>query len=71
MLLSGALTSAFGWEVIFYVLGSFLVIWFGVWVLLCHGSPEEHPRISDEEKEYIMATTVTQGRDSPIFYNST
>ncbi len=46
MLLSGALTSSFGWEVIFYVLGVVVVIWFGAWTFLCYSEPSQHPRIS-------------------------
>ena len=46
MLLSGSLTSAFGWEVVFYVLGSALVVWFACFVFLVYSTPSEHPRIS-------------------------
>ena len=44
--LSGALTSAFGWEIVFYVLGLLLVIWFCFWTFLCYNEPATHPRIS-------------------------
>ena len=44
--LSGALTSAYGWEIVFYVLGLLLVIWFCFWSFLCYNEPSSHPRIS-------------------------
>ena len=47
MLLSGLLTNAFGWEVIFYVLGTLIVVWFVCWSFLGFKDPESHPRISE------------------------
>ena len=46
MLLSGALTSAFGWEIVFYSLGSAVIVWFAFYIFLVYGEPSEHPRIS-------------------------
>ena len=46
MLLSGFLTSAFGWEVVFYCLGSAIVVWFAGFVFLVYSTPSDHPRIS-------------------------
>ena len=49
MLLSGSLTSAFGWEVVFYCLGSAIVVWFACFVFLVYSTPSDHPRISQVE----------------------
>ena len=49
--LSGALTSAYGWEIVFYVLGLLLVIWFCFWSFLCYNEPGAHPRISKVRME--------------------
>ena len=49
--LSGALTSAYGWEIVFYVLGLLLVIWFCFWSFLCYNEPSAHPRISKVRME--------------------
>ena len=46
MLLSGSLTSAFGWEVVFYCLGSAILVWFACFVFLVYSTPSDHPRIS-------------------------
>ena len=47
MFLSGLLTNAFGWEVIFYVLGGLIVVWFVCWTMLGFNDPQSHPRISE------------------------
>lgn len=52
MLLSGLLTDAFGWEVIFYVLGTLIVVWFVCWSFLGFKDPESHPRISEASLEF-------------------
>lgn len=56
MPLSGILCdSAFlgGWPAAFYVFGVIGVLWFIFWAALVHNSPQEHPRISQEERIYI------------------
>ncbi|KAH6937103.1 hypothetical protein HPB50_025564 [Hyalomma asiaticum] len=42
-----------GWPAAFYVFGLAGVVWFVFWALLAYNSPQEHPRISDEERIYI------------------
>lgn len=42
-----------GWPAAFYVFGLVGVVWFVLWCLLVYNSPQEHPRISDEERIYI------------------
>ena len=50
MLLSGTLTSSFGWEMVFYVLGSAVITWFAFYIFLVYGEPAQHPRISEVTK---------------------
>jgi len=50
-----------GWPSIFYVFGSIGVLWFVLWIWFVSDSPSQHPRISEEEKKYIIST---QGTDS-------
>lgn len=45
--------SPIGWPTVFYVFGAMGVAWFFVWILLCYDHPDEHPFISDQEKEYL------------------
>ncbi|KAJ8939623.1 hypothetical protein NQ318_010642 [Aromia moschata] len=44
-----------GWELVFYVCGVLGMIWAAAWWLLVYDSPLEHPRISANEKEYIVS----------------
>lgn len=43
-----------GWPSIFYVLGGCGIIWFLAWTFIVYDSPVTHPRISQEEKDYIV-----------------
>ncbi|XP_050665915.1 uncharacterized transporter slc-17.2-like [Leptidea sinapis] len=52
--LTGPLIENFGWDYAFYVPGIISIVWCGAWLLLVYDSPELHPRISDQEKEYIL-----------------
>nr|CAD7578221.1 unnamed protein product [Timema californicum] len=55
--ISGKMASTFGWESLFYVYGVLTALWCVLWMFLVHESPETHPWISDEEKEYIVSNT--------------
>ncbi|XP_074653837.1 sialin-like isoform X2 [Tubulanus polymorphus] len=43
-----------GWPSIFYLMGIGTAIWLLFWIFLVYDTPSVHPRISDEEKEYIL-----------------
>lgn len=45
-----------GWPLAFYVPGIVGVVWFIGWVFLVYDTPETHPRISEEEKQYIITS---------------
>lgn len=51
--LSGLLLAHFDWPVTFYFFGALGVAWYVLWLLLCYSTPEEHPFISDAEREYL------------------
>lgn len=44
-----------GWPSIFYVFGLFGMLWFLAWCFLVYDTPQDHPRISGEELNYILA----------------
>lgn len=46
-----------GWPLAFYVPGIATVIWFVFWVLFVYEEPDVHPRIAEDEKQYILAST--------------
>ncbi|XP_045775220.1 uncharacterized transporter slc-17.2-like [Maniola jurtina] len=68
--LTGPLIETFGWSAAFYVPGVIGVVWCAAWWLLVYDSPVTHPRISDDEKAYILAAIgdkVQQGsKDTKI-----
>ena len=37
----------------FYVFGSLGILWFFAWSVLVYDGPDVHPRISQEEREYL------------------
>lgn len=52
--LSGYLCDKLGWESVFYVFGTFGVVWWLVWHWRIYDSPARHPRIHTAERRYIM-----------------
>lgn len=56
MVSSGYLIEYFGWPAVFYGIGAFSIIWFIFWTFLVFDTPADHPRISPEEKNYIINT---------------
>jgi ACS family sodium-dependent inorganic phosphate cotransporter-like MFS transporter 5 len=56
MPLSGLLSdSSAGWPSVFYVFGAASTVWSAAFLLFIRESPEDDKRISDEERDYIMA----------------
>ncbi|GCB75520.1 hypothetical protein scyTo_0017355 [Scyliorhinus torazame] len=53
MPLAGILVQYSGWSSVFYVYGSFGMVWYIFWLLVSYESPAKHPTISAEEKTYI------------------
>jgi len=51
--LSGFLIETLGWEAMFYIEGPLAVIFLLMWMTLVYDSPDQHPRISAKEKDYI------------------
>lgn len=52
--LCGFIIKHFGWRLVFYTSGSIGMFWCFMWYLLAFNSPDEHPRISCHEYEYIQ-----------------
>lgn len=47
-----------GWPAVFYVFGFLGCVWFVFWMYLVYDGPEDHPRITQEEYDYIL---INQG----------
>ncbi len=52
--LCGYVAREVSWDAAFYVVGAITAVWYIAWLLLVYDSPEEHPRISQEEKSRIL-----------------
>merc|ERR1739844_12986 len=52
--LTGIICDYLGWEAAFYIFGSCGIIWFIFWAFLVYERQEQHPRISQEEKDLIL-----------------
>ena len=55
-----------GWPLAFYVPGSLAAVWFVFWLFLAYNGPDVHPRISEDEKRYIMASTKRLQANKPV-----
>ncbi|GLH13612.1 Uncharacterized protein GBIM_18146 [Gryllus bimaculatus] len=67
--LCGFLIAHFGWRVVFYVTGSFGVLWCIVWWFLAYDTPAKHPRITASERHYIesnVGNTVVGEKGLPV-----
>lgn len=53
MPICGFLIASLGWASVFYVTGAIGIIWSVAWFLLVFDSPDQHPRIAEEERRYI------------------
>jgi len=53
-----------GWPLAFYVPGAIAAVWFVFWTLLVFDGPDVHPRISAEEKHYILKTSGRNDGDN-------
>ncbi|XP_055542696.1 sialin [Wyeomyia smithii] len=51
--LCGFIIAYFGWRLVFYTTGTIGMVWCIFWYLLAFNTPQEHPRITPEELEYI------------------
>ncbi|XP_065341145.1 sialin-like [Cloeon dipterum] len=57
--LCGILIDTYGWESAFYVPAFICIAWCVWWWLCAFDSPKQHPRISQEELEYLQKNVVT------------
>lgn len=57
------LIDTYGWRNSFIILGAIGIIWAVVWWLLFRDHPEDHPRLSPSEKDYIIQHRQQQQTD--------
>ncbi len=51
---------AFGWQWTFVIVGGLGVVWVALWLFINKADPEEHPWVTEEEKNHIL-----EGRCTP------
>ncbi|XP_031560826.1 uncharacterized transporter slc-17.2-like isoform X2 [Actinia tenebrosa] len=55
-----------GWASVFYCFGAAGILWFAAWQLVVHESPEDHPTISEQEKQLILKETESINNPDPV-----
>lgn len=63
--LIATLWAAFGWQTTFMIVGSFGILWLIPWLVINKKLPAEHPWITGEEKEYILAGQHALDKTNP------
>ena len=67
--LCGAIINSFGWKTAYYVTSALMLIFYLLWVYLAYDTPEMHPTITQEEKNYIkeqIGSTVNKKKVTSI-----
>lgn len=62
-LVTGLISSAYGWEAIFYIEGICSAVWLLVWFILASDSPSQHNFISPEER-HLITSSLNEGDSS-------
>jgi len=65
MPLSVYLCEAVSWQSVFYVFGALGILWFLAWSWLVYDGPEEHPSISQQEKDFLQAALTECEAERP------
>lgn len=60
MPVSGILATQYGWESVFYVFGAIGCVWFVIWILIVKKSPIDDRFMSDQERDFILASLRNQ-----------
>ena len=64
--MSGVLADAYGWRSIFYATGAAGLLWCLFWAILVFDSPQDHPWISEEEREFIVRSIAVEKGEKEV-----
>ncbi|CAG2053631.1 unnamed protein product [Timema podura] len=66
MFTAGTIVTTFGWQGAFYINGSLTLPFFISWMYFMYDSPSQHPRISEEEINYLLRSTNMDNMVVPV-----
>jgi ACS family hexuronate transporter-like MFS transporter len=61
----------FGWRATFMVIGLLGVLWVVPWAIVCRAAPQDHPWLSDEERQHILTGQRPASGDAEADYKPT
>ena len=64
--MTGIINSYLGWEYNFYINGAVAVVFAIVCFLVVHDTPEENPRVTNEELKYIFENIIQNEEGSVV-----
>ncbi|KAK2713985.1 hypothetical protein QYM36_009765 [Artemia franciscana] len=64
LILSGLIVDSLGWEAVFYIEGCVGFVWAALWLMLVYDSPDQHPRISEKERDFINKSIAKEAQIS-------
>ena len=70
LLLGPKIVTTYGWEMIFYAFGALGFIWAVFWCFLMKDQPDQHPNITEYEKDLISAGGGVKERAATIPWKS-
>lgn len=59
------------WQAVFVAIGSLGLLWLIPWLVVCKSSPEAHPWLGDEERDYILTGQRNSDTNSEADYAPT
>lgn len=65
--MSGHIIEQYGWQYAFYVVAVIFGIFAVIWVTFVYDSPHKHPKITHEEREFILSKLNTTGAKKKVF----
>ena len=64
--LTGVINSYLGWQYSFYINGCLAILVAIVWHFVAYNTPEENPKVSQDELEHISANIIQNEDDSKV-----
>lgn len=64
----GFILSIWSWESVFYLSGIFGTIWYAAWLYFVYDSPDQHPRIDPDERDYIKQSLSDSVHSGKVFF---